>query len=92
MGHQQKRKQRVVDCASVNRASQRGVSALTKLLAHYAIYRGEEFITLGTAKECAEFMGWSAPKATQYYASPAYRKKVKPNGNGLVVIKLDGEG
>lgn len=58
-------------------------------LADYAVYRGEEFITLGTAKECAEFMGWSKPKNTQFFASPTYQKRVKADGNGLVVIKLE---
>ena len=57
----------------------------------YAVYKGEEFITLGTAKECALFMGWSVPKQTQYFASPTYRKRVKDDRNSLVVIKIEEE-
>lgn len=55
----------------------------------YAVYRGDEFITLGTAIECAEYMGWNKPKYTQFFASPTYKERVKPDGNGLVVIKLE---
>lgn len=61
------------------------------MIREYAVYKGDEFVTLGTAKHCAEFMGWSVPKQTQYFASPTYRKRVKGDGNGLVVIKIEDE-
>jgi len=57
----------------------------------YAVYRGEEFITLGTAIECAAFMGWKKAKNTQFFASPTYRNRIKDDGNGLVVIKLEDD-
>lgn len=57
----------------------------------YAVYRGDAFLTLGTAIECAAFMGWKKPKHTQFFASPTYRKRVKEDGNGLVVIKLEDD-
>ncbi|HLG26726.1 MAG TPA: hypothetical protein VI423_02980 [Paenisporosarcina sp.] len=57
----------------------------------YAVYKGDEFITLGTAIECAAFMGWKKAKHTQFFASPTYQKRVKEDGNGLVVIKLEDD-
>jgi hypothetical protein len=57
----------------------------------YAVYRGDTFITLGTAIECAAFMGWKKAKHTQFFASPTYRNRVKDDGNGLYVFKLEDD-
>lgn len=56
----------------------------------YAVYRGEEFITIGTAKECADETGVSA-KSIRWLSTPTAKKrqanrKVK---NGLVVLRLE---
>ena len=77
----------MVDRSQRYRARQKNIS--TMKLAEHAVYKGEEFITLGTAKECASFMGWSVPKQTQYFASPTYRKRCKGTENTLVVIKIE---
>lgn len=57
----------------------------------YAVYRGDEFLCLGSAVECAEKMGWKNAKTTQYYASPAYRRKLAKRNtlNALQVIKIE---
>lgn len=42
----------------------------------YALYKGDEFIDLGTIEELAERMG-VAPKTIRYYQTPIYKKKAK---------------
>lgn len=54
----------------------------------YALYKGEEFLCMGTAREIAEEMG--IKKTTVYfYLSPSYKKRMKKNGK--VLIRLDDE-
>jgi hypothetical protein len=62
-------------------------------LKEYAVYKGEEFIYVGTAKECAERLGVK-PETIYSYASPRYQKvvsKAKNPQNYIIVIKLDEE-
>lgn len=58
-----------------------------------AVYKGDEFVCMGTIKECAEFMG--VKKDTiRYYLRPAYSKKIakrKKSPNAITVIKLDDD-
>lgn len=44
-------------------------------LSQYAIYRGDDFVYVGTAEECAVFMGWKNKKVTTNYAAPSSKKK-----------------
>lgn len=57
----------------------------------YAAYRGDEFLVVGTADECAEFLG--VTKASiQWQTSPTGRRKSKSRknqDNALLIIKLD---
>lgn len=62
-----------------------------KPLKEYAVYRGEDLLCIGTAPECAEFMGWSKASNTHFYASASYRKRVKEDGNAVIAIKLEDE-
>lgn len=58
---------------------------------HYAVYRGDEFVYVGTAEECAVFMGWKNKKVTTNYASPSVKKKLAERadyGNRQEVFKL----
>lgn len=57
----------------------------------YAVYRGEELLVIGTAKECADHMGWKSHRVTQYYASPSVkeRRKNPKYREGVVVVKID---
>ncbi|SDM17897.1 hypothetical protein [Bacillus sp. OK048] len=60
----------------------------------FAVYRGEEFQFIGSADECAEFLG--VKKNIIYlFSSPSYQKKVaNPKRNRetyITVIKLDEE-
>lgn len=54
----------------------------------YALYKGDEFIDLGTIEELAERMG-VAPKTIRHYQTPAYKKKGKDDFNRKVLIKIE---
>ncbi|MEN2765749.1 hypothetical protein [Ornithinibacillus xuwenensis] len=58
----------------------------------YAVYKGDEFLCLGTAIECADKLGVKADTIV-YYTSPAYQRKLaKRNAvNPIIVIKLEDE-
>lgn len=57
----------------------------------YAIYKGDKFIDIGTAKELAEKCNVK-PETIEFYASPSYLKrleKVKDKYNkGFVCVRL----
>ena len=52
----------------------------------YALYKGDEFLQIGTIKELAEYLNVK-PKTIQFYASPTYQKRNK--GNNYIVIKVE---
>lgn len=53
----------------------------------YAVYKGEELLAIGTAKECGEELGLS-PKTIRYYACKAYKDKLERWGNKGVNAKV----
>lgn len=56
----------------------------------YALYKGDEFICLGTAKEIAEKVNLT-PDYIQWLSTPAYKKRVLARStyeNAKIVIKL----
>ncbi|MED3623244.1 hypothetical protein P4482_09190 [Neobacillus thermocopriae] len=59
----------------------------------YAIYRGDEFKYIGTAEECAEFLGCKV-ETFKFYLTPTYQRRVekrKRPKNYIVVVRLDDE-
>ena len=58
----------------------------------YAIYKGDEFIDLGTRKELAERLGVKV-STIDYLLTPAYRRKFKKSKNGgenrMIAIRLE---
>ena len=58
----------------------------------YAVYKGDEFICLGTARECAENLGMKIP-SFRILATPSYKKrfakKFKPNALEVIVLEDD---
>ena len=54
----------------------------------YAIYKGEEFLNLGTVPELAKYLGVST-KTIKFYTTKTYRKRRKDDGNNIVVIKVE---
>lgn len=62
----------------MNNIEKKNTAKATGPKAHreYAIYKGDEFITIGTARECAEQLGVSQD-TIRFYSSPAYAKRVE---------------
>ncbi|WP_218668304.1 hypothetical protein [Sediminibacillus massiliensis] len=52
----------------------------------YAIYKGEELLCMGNAKECAEALGVRV-KTIYYYATPSQVNRIKTEG--IVAVKLN---
>ncbi len=57
---------------------------------YYALYKGDEFIMLGTAEELAKYE--NVKKETIIImCSPSYRKKLKDKDNAKIVIKIEDD-
>lgn len=56
----------------------------------YAMYKGEELLSLGTSKEICKEMGISI-KTFQYYRSGAYKDRLKKRKvkNARVIIRIE---
>lgn len=52
----------------------------------YALYRGEEILSIGTIREIAEHMGVKY-RTIMYYKTPSQKNRIKKNGR--VLIELD---
>lgn len=53
----------------------------------YALYKGDEFIALGTKYYLADYIGVTV-RTIEFYTSPTYRKRNK-KGNCYIVIKIE---
>lgn len=53
----------------------------------YALYKGDEFIDLGTVAELAKRNGLSE-STIRFYSRPAYLKRIKKKDKCLIVIKI----
>ena len=56
----------------------------------YALYKGDEFIDLGTIEEIAKRLK-VAPKTVRYFSTPAYKRKGKNDKNRKVLIKIGSD-
>lgn len=59
----------------------------------YALYKGDEFLNLGTKEELAKWLGVRV-KTISYYAAPAWRKKIEAkvnSGKAYIVVKIEEE-
>lgn len=55
----------------------------------YALYKGEQMISIGTVKEISEERGVK-PETIRFYASCAYQRRSKGEvNNRLQLVKLD---
>ena len=62
----------------------------TENIFEYALYRGDEFITLGTVKELAEFMEVKEA-SVRFWTMPSYIARIKQYHNSLRAIKIEEE-
>ena len=53
----------------------------------YALYKGDEFIDLGTKQYLANLLKVK-PETINFYMSPTYRKRNK-KGNNYIVIRIE---
>lgn len=56
------------------------------MISQYVLYKGDELIAMGTAKELAELLNVNV-KTIHFYATPTSIKRSK--GNRKVVVKVD---
>ena len=55
----------------------------------FAIYKGDDFIYLGTRKECAKYLGVK-DKSITFYCTPTYKRRIKSEyNNRVIVIKVE---
>ena len=62
-------------------------------MAEYALYKGDEFLCIGTAKEIAKNQNVST-QTVMFYATDAYKRKLakrKSTTNARILIKLDDD-
>lgn len=55
---------------------------------YYALYKGDKFIDLGTAKELADKLGIKV-RSLLFFATPTYRKRTKDYDKAMIVIKIE---
>lgn len=56
----------------------------------YALYKGDEFLAVGTAREIAEQTGLH-PDTIYYYGSPTYKKRSSNSENRKILVKLEDD-
>ena len=56
----------------------------------YALYKGDEFIAVGTAKELALRMNVQIG-TIKFWSSPTYHKRIVNHDRAIVVIKMEEE-
>lgn len=62
-------------------------------MTEYCVYKGDTFITAGTAEEVAEHMGWLV-KTVKWYTMPTYQRRIAKRKNArnyITVEKLEEE-
>ena len=60
----------------------------------YALYEGEELLSMGTAKEIAKEMGIQV-SSVYFYQTPTHKKRLansKNPDNARVLVRLDDDG
>lgn len=54
----------------------------------YSIYKGDEFLFVGTAYECADYLGVKV-ETIYFMSTPTYRKRREGSQNALMTYQLD---
>lgn len=63
----------------------------SKIRAEYAVYKGDDELCMGTAKDCAERLGLTE-FTIRFYASKTYRKKISNYKNpdkAVIAFRVD---
>lgn len=56
----------------------------------YAVYKGDEFLFVGTGRECAAYLDIKL-SSFRYLLSPAYTKRTEKFNDPLIVFKVEDE-
>lgn len=56
----------------------------------YALYKGDEFVAIGTAKQLAERMNVQIG-TIKFWSSPTYHRRIIKHNVAIVVIKMEEE-
>jgi hypothetical protein len=57
----------------------------------YAVYKGDDLLAIGTAKECAEELGVRA-ETIRFYSTPCHKRRIaKGKGGRRFAIRLEDE-
>ena len=56
----------------------------------YAVYKGDEFLDIGTAKELASKMNVKV-ETIKFWSTPTYHKRIKNHDIATIVVKLSVE-
>lgn len=56
----------------------------------YAMYKGEEFLDVGTAGELARKFNVSV-STIKFYATPVYRRRIEGRPNRILVVRLEDD-
>lgn len=59
-----------------------------KKLKEFAMYKGEELLGIGTAKELAEMLNVKV-ETIRFYNTPTYKKRVKRGKNRRELIEIE---
>lgn len=61
-------------------------------MTNYAIYRGDEFVFMGTADECAEEFNVK-PQTIKWMTTPAAKRRYEKhkNYNGITAVKVEDD-
>jgi hypothetical protein len=54
----------------------------------YACYKGDVFVCMGTAKECADYLGIKE-KTFRWYLNPAYHKRLEKRKYSIAPLLVE---
>lgn len=54
----------------------------------YALYKGDRFIDMGTREYLANLLKCKV-RTISFFATPAYKKRIRDNSNAIIVIKVE---
>ena len=54
----------------------------------YAVYKGDEFIDVGTKKEISKNLGCSIDTIS-FYQSPAHKKRIKNSDKAICIYRIE---
>lgn len=70
-----------------------GMTTGLKPVTEYVVYRGEDLLCMGNAKECAEQLD-ILPASFRFYLTPSYQRRIAKRKNArnyIEVIRLEDE-